>query len=97
MADSDDWGDAWGDDAEAAPILDKKAFDYDKLDLNKLSDFELNRHKAAMEVEYQKNFVKKGDEGFEYDKRKDFTAANNAVADWDEDDDDDEDISEEIY
>ena len=39
----DDW-DPWGA-PEPAKILDTKQFDYNKLDLNKLSDFELQRHK----------------------------------------------------
>lgn len=52
MADEDDgWGDAWGDEPEAV-LLDKNKFDYDKLDLNKLSDFEIGRHKAAMEQDF---------------------------------------------
>ena len=37
-----------------------------------------------MEVQFQKNFIKKGDSDFEYDKRRDFKPANDAVADWDE-------------
>lgn len=86
MADDDDgWGDAWGEEPVAVP-LDKKKFDYDKLDLNKLSDFELNRHKQSMDQDYQKNFLKKGDTGFEYDKRIEFKPTANAAADWDDED-----------
>ena len=52
--------------------IDTRGIDYNKLDLNKLSDAELNRHKAAMDKDYQKNFIKAGDPGFEYDKRVDY-------------------------
>jgi len=46
----DDW-DPWGA-PEPEKVLDTKKFDYNKLDLNKLSDFELQRHKQAMDVGY---------------------------------------------
>lgn len=40
-----------------------------------------------MDKEYQKNFVKKGDAGFVYDKKVDFSRVNKQAADasWDED------------
>lgn len=44
--------------------IDLSKVDYRKTDLNKLSDAELKAHKAAMEVGFQKNAVKKGDPGF---------------------------------
>jgi hypothetical protein len=69
-----DSDDGWGE-IEPTPI-DTRGIDYNKLNLNKLSDYELNRHKAAMDKEYQKNFLKKGDAGFEYDKKVDFTNVN---------------------
>lgn len=49
-----------------------------------MSDFELNRHKGAMEVDFKKNALKPGDPGFEYDKRVDFKPSAVAAADWDE-------------
>ena len=41
-----------------------------------------------MDVDYNKNFVGKGDPGFKYDLRKDFSRNKNAVIDddsWDDD------------
>ena len=46
--------------------------DYDSLDLNKLSNEELAKHKKKMDKIYEKNFVKPGDPNFVYDKRKQF-------------------------
>lgn len=59
--------------------------------MNKLSDAEIRAHKKAMDKDYQKNFVGKGDAGFKYDTRKDFKAmreqalANKAGGDSDDD------------
>jgi len=41
-----------------------KKIDYNSLNLNKLSDMELNRHKEAMDKVYNKNFVGKNDPSF---------------------------------
>ena len=62
------------------------AFDYRKADLNKLDDDELKAHKAAMDVKFQQNAVKKGDPGFVYDKRVTFKIdTENAESNsWDE-------------
>jgi len=57
--------------------------------LNKLNDAELERHKAAMDKDYQKNFIKKGDPKFVYDKKVDFSTVKKVDASWDEDEDDD--------
>ena len=57
---------------KVAPNIDFDKFDYKTTDLNKLSDAELKAHKAAMEVEFNKKVLRKGDDGFEYDKRVDF-------------------------
>ena len=78
------------EEKKAPPNIDFKNFNYKTADLNKLSDTELKAHKAAMEVNFQKNNVKKGDPGFQYDKRVDFkyNAANAAADDsWDESED----------
>lgn len=40
---------------------------YDHLDLNKMSNEELNKHKAIMEQMYLKNAKKPGDPGYAYD------------------------------
>ena len=71
------------------PNIDFANFDYKKTDLNKLTDIELKAHKAAMEVEFNKKVLKKGDDGFEYDKRVDFKYNAEEAADdsWDESED----------
>jgi hypothetical protein len=81
----DDWGDSWGPSPQKALPLDTRNIDYNKLDLNKLSDYELNQHKAAMEMDFNKNFIKKGDAGFEYDKRVDFSKVQKIDESWDDD------------
>ena len=47
-------------------------FDYRRVDLNKLPDDKIKAHKAAMDVKFKENTVKKGDPGFKYDKRVEF-------------------------
>ena len=68
--------------------IDFEKFDYRSVDLNRLSDEELKAHKAAMEVKFQQNTVKKGDPGFMYDKRVDFkyNAAEAVEDSWDDED-----------
>ena len=73
-------------------MSDLKKFDYAKTDLNKMSDFQLDRHKKNMETDFKKNALKPGDEGFEYDKRIDFSSNMQQDAEsnsWDEGNDDD--------
>ena len=53
-------------------------------DLNKLDDSALNRKKAEMDVEFEKNNIKKGDANFQYDIRKEFDHEQYA-AEWDDD------------
>ena len=57
--------------------------DYDDEDLNKLNDSELKKKKAEMDVEFEKNNIKKGDANFKYDIRKEFDHEQYA-AEWDE-------------
>jgi len=66
----DDEDDGWGEDN----YEDLKRFDYQNTDLNKMGDYQLNRHKQSMERDFSKNAVKPGDKGFEYDKRVDFSS-----------------------
>lgn len=62
-------------------------FDYKNTDLNKMSDWELERHKKNMETEFQKNNLKPGDKGFIYDKRIEFTRNGDKMDNsWDEED-----------
>lgn len=78
--------DGWGSDN----LDDLKEFDYQNTDLNKMSDFMLNRHKENMDKDFSKNVIKPGDKGYEYDKRVDFKKASGGKADWDSDGDKEE-------
>ena len=66
----DDENNGWGED----DMSDLKKFDYKNTDLNKMSDYQLQRHKQNMEQDFKKNVVKPGDKGFEYDKRVDYSS-----------------------
>ena len=44
--------------------IDVTSTNYRTADLNKLSDAELKIHKAAMDIDFHKNALKKGDPGF---------------------------------
>lgn len=71
--DSDEDGDEWGVPENYVPNTDDlKDFDYSNTDLNKCGDYELKRHKLNMDKGYSKNILRKGDPGFEYDKRVEF-------------------------
>lgn len=65
---SDPWG-AWSDHEEIEP----SKVDYTNFNLNKLSDKELNKHKKAMDQDFNRNKIDKDHPEFEYDKRKDFS------------------------
>ena len=52
-------------------------------DLNKLNDSDLKKKKAEMDVEFEKNNIKKGDANFQYDIRKEFDHEQYA-AEWDD-------------
>ena len=68
---------------------DLKRFDYNNTDLNKMTDYQLQRHKANMDQDFSKKVLKPGDKGFEYDKRVDFSSNMMSGAQsngsWDED------------
>lgn len=49
-----------------------------------------------MDKDYQKNFIKKGDPNFVYDKKVDYSKVAKVEASWDDDEDED-DIEEEVY
>jgi len=78
----DDWGDDWG--GEQPVQKDYSKFDYKNTNLNKLSDQELAAHKKNMDKGFNKNQLKPGDEGFEYDKRIDFSKMAAQHADQDD-------------
>ena len=66
----EDGDDGWGEDS----MEDLKKFDYKNTDLNKMSDYQIKRHKENMDKEFAKKVLKPGDKGFEYDKRVDFSS-----------------------
>jgi hypothetical protein len=76
----DPWG-AWSDNEE----IDIAKVDYNNLNLNKMTDKELNKHKKAMEVEFNKKKIWKDHPEFEYDKRKDFSKLKNNSNEVEED------------
>ena len=54
------------------PGIDITSKEYKNKNLNKLSDAELAREKQKMDKQFDKNFLKPGDAGYEYDKVIDF-------------------------
>ena len=91
----DDDNNGWGED----DLNDLKKFDYKNTDLNKMSDYQLQRHKQNMEQDFKKNVLKPGDKGFEYDKRVDYSSQlmdNKEDNSWDEDNNGD-DYNEDDY
>jgi hypothetical protein len=94
---SDEDDDGWGIAEDYVPNTDDlQEFDYKNTDLNQCGDYELKRHKLNMDKGFSANAVKKGDEGFEYDKRIDFSknTANLVEDSWDEDMEDDDNGNE---
>ena len=67
------------------PSLNSQAGDKDE-DLNKLDDYELDRRKAEMDKEFEKNRIRPGDEDFVYDKEVEFNDVK-IESGWDDDDD----------
>ena len=59
--------------------------DYNTLNLNKLSDSELEKHKRVMDQEFERKQVRPTDPGFVYDKRREFKRAKADDDSWDED------------
>ena len=62
-----------------------------ELDLNKLSDSELEKHKAAMEVLFEANRKRPDDDGFVYDVEVDFNKEGRMESGWDNEDNDEDD------
>ena len=52
-------------------------------DLNKVSDFRLRMAKKEMDVEFEKNLLRPGMDGYVYDKQVDFEAEEDGS--WDSD------------
>lgn len=56
------------------------------LDLNKLDDYELDKRKAAMDEDFEKNRIRPGDEDYVYDKEVEFNEGK-IESGWDDEDD----------
>ena len=69
---------------------DMYADDFETEDLNKLDTETLKQKKAKMDVLFNKNQKKPGDEDFEYDIQEDFEPKMDN--EWDMDEDENEDI-----
>ena len=65
--------------------IDIKSRDYQRENLNKLSDEELARRKRMMDKDFEKNRLQPGDPGFVYDKVVDFTKKNDQASEYSED------------
>ena len=65
---------------------EEEDIDYNKVNLNKLSKEEVQKHKDKMDVLFNKNNKKPGDPGFVYDKQEEFQPELDN--EWDEEDDD---------
>lgn len=66
------WGDDdWNFDDTNKKTVNKasKEVDYDTLNLNKLSQWEIAEHKKKMDEKFNKNSVKPTDPGYVYDKK----------------------------
>ena len=71
-------------DPELEEEEEEYGFDeFEDEDLNKLNDSDLKKKKAEMDVEFEKNNIKKGDANFQYDIRKEFDHEQYA-AEWDD-------------
>lgn len=85
---------AQGDSGSSEP--DSPSPNYGKeneteIDLNKLSDTELEKEKSKMDVLFEANRKRPEDEGFVYDLEVDFSKEDRMESGWDiEDDEDDE-------
>eukprot|EP00359_Climacostomum_virens_P010186 CAMPEP_0204914426 /NCGR_PEP_ID=MMETSP1397-20131031/12279_1 /ASSEMBLY_ACC=CAM_ASM_000891 /TAXON_ID=49980 /ORGANISM="Climacostomum Climacostomum virens, Strain Stock W-24" /LENGTH=174 /DNA_ID=CAMNT_0052085993 /DNA_START=3 /DNA_END=527 /DNA_ORIENTATION=- len=64
----------------------------DSVDLNKLTPEEVLKYKQKMDVEFNKKVRKPGDEGFQYDVRKEFAPVASSA--WDDDLDLDDDFDD---
>ena len=82
--DDEEWPDdeGWGDSDAKKKEETKK--DYQGVDLNKLSNQELNQVKKDMDVDFNKNRITKEDPRFQYDVRKDFDYEEKLNGSWDD-------------
>ena len=55
-------------------------------DLNKLDDYELDKRKAAMDEDFEKNRLRPGDADYVYDKEVEFNGGK-IESGWDDEDD----------
>lgn len=73
---------------EAATNINKDYCVDPNQDLNKLDDEQLAKKKKVMSSSFEKNQLKPGDPGYEYDKQVEFDTSEKVEAGWDSPDDD---------
>ena len=78
----DDWGDFDDDEDDGWGELEQ-SIDYDTKDLNKMTRENVEAHKKIMDVDFAKNYVKKGDNNYIYDKQVEFQQGEEKN-EWDE-------------
>ena len=66
-----------------SPSLIPPAGSGEEEDMNKLDDFELNKRKADMDIDFEKNRIRPGDKDFVYDKEVEFNEGN-IESGWDD-------------
>ena len=67
--------------------LKKRLSEEKEINLNKLTPEEVAEYKKKMDVDFEKNLKRPGDEDFEYDLRKDFKPVEDSG--WDDEDEED--------
>lgn len=73
---------------EAVTAISKEYLVDPEQDLNKLDDEQLARKKKVMNSSFEKNQLKPGDPGYEYDKQIEYDTTEKVEAGWDSPDDD---------
>jgi len=72
------------DNKESGSQPGSQVFDYHNLNLNKLSSDEVQKHKSKMDILFNKNNSRPGDDDFEYDRQEEFSPVD--AHEWDDED-----------
>ena len=88
-------GDILGSDYSDDSFMEDESEGYGldgQVDLNKVSEGDLDRAKKNMNNDFLKNRVRPGDDGYEFDKRVEFAVDEDAASDcsWDESEEEDD-------
>lgn len=68
----------------AERVAPQAAAQLPQADYNRVSEAQLKQVKQKMDQVFEKNIIRPGEEGYEYDKRVEFHAAQE-TSDWDDD------------